>query len=334
MKLTVKALAVAGAAVSCTAFLAAPAQAAATAAGTARVVDGDAVHLTAIRGAVNDLVVTRSGKVVTLDDRVAIKAGPGCVAVQGDRTKVRCTATTEARFVILDLSDRDDRFVNRAGMYVDVRGGAGNDRLIGGAGYDNLAGGPGNDIVSGGGDGDSLNGDAGDDTLDGGTGNDILNTDAGRDVLRGGTGRDLVYYGSRTAPVHVDPDGAKGDDGARGEGDSVGADVEDLIGGRAADRLIGNAAGNRIHGGHGNDYIAGGNGHDILVGQNGNDTLRGDAGDDHLIGEQDPRASDPEGSLSDNPRARDHLNGGLQARRGDICRSGKHSTKVSCEIRG
>ncbi|GAA4969911.1 hypothetical protein [Actinoplanes utahensis] len=61
MKFSIKALAVAGAVVSWAAFLPAPAQAAAATAGTARIVDGSAVHFTAARGAANDLVITRSG---------------------------------------------------------------------------------------------------------------------------------------------------------------------------------------------------------------------------------------------------------------------------------
>ncbi|GAA4592587.1 Ca2+-binding RTX toxin-like protein [Actinoplanes octamycinicus] len=326
MRFGIKSAGAATAVVTCAAFLPAPAQAA-TAAGQARVI-GDSVHVEAGRGAVNDVVLTGSGRTVTIDDRVAINPGPGCAAVPGDRTRVRCTTTEPLRWLYASLGDGNDRLIARTAARVFAEGGAGADRITGGSGRDSLHGDSGDDVLSGGRGADALAGGGGNDSLDGGRGDDILNADAGRDRLRGGTGRDLVYYGSRQAPVLVDLDGAEGDDGARGEGDSVGADVEDIIGGAGADRLIGNAAGNRIWGGGGNDHLAGGAGHDILVGQAGNDTLRGGAGDDHLIGERDSREQG-----KDNPRARDRLNGGTAARRGDICEAGPAATMVSCEIR-
>src|SRR5262249_6722915 len=50
---------------------------------------------------------------------------------------------------------------------LDIRGGAGNDRLFGGAGDDTIDGGDGNDIIAGGPGNDSITGGGGDDTLAG-----------------------------------------------------------------------------------------------------------------------------------------------------------------------
>ncbi|WP_281428031.1 calcium-binding protein [Actinoplanes hulinensis] len=315
------------AAIASAAVLPAPAYAAS--AGTAFIADYT-VEFTAAKGAVNDVVIIVNGKTVTIDDRVAIKPGPGCRAVPGDSTKVRCT-DDHLFWIFAKLGDRNDRIVNRSAIDIMVLGGAGDDRIAGGSTADSLYGGSGRDVLSGGAGPDSLIGGTGDDVLGGGAGNDNLNADAGRDVMRGGSGIDLAYYGGRRGAVRVDLDGAKGDDGAPGEGDTVGADVEMIVGGSGNDRLTGNGAANRIYGGTGDDRISGGGGKDLLVGQGGNDTLRGDAGSDRLYGEQEhARVPDADGTPASNPKAKDHLNGGTAT---DTCVGGSATTKVNCEIR-
>jgi hypothetical protein len=74
------------------------------------------------------------------------------------------------------------------------------------------------------------------------------------------------------------------DDGASGEGDNVGTDVEDVTGGSAADTLTGNAADNELVGGAGDDTIAGGDGNDGLAGGAGRDTIDGGGGRDDIQG--------------------------------------------------
>jgi Ca2+-binding RTX toxin-like protein len=69
-----------------------------------------------------------------------------------------------------------------------------------------------------------------------------------------------------------------------GLGDSVGADVENIIGSSGNDTLVGSDAPNVIQGGPGNDIIQGGGDTDTLDGGAGNDFLQGQAGDDHLLG--------------------------------------------------
>jgi len=137
-----------------------------------------------------------------------------------------------------------------------ARGGEGNDTLndgLPGPGYIflwelKLEGGPGNDILNGGHGNDRLDGGPGADTMIGGDGGDL---------------RDTADYSSRTNPVFVDLDGVA-DDGESGEGDLVASDVENILGGSAADTLEGNGGDNRIVGGGGSDTMSGGTGTDTL----------------------------------------------------------------------
>lgn len=71
-----------------------------------------------------------------------------------------------------------------------LRGGGGDDHLIGGALNDRLYGGDDDDILEGGGSNDYLKGENGADTLFGGAGNDRLRGGSDDDVLDGGLGQD------------------------------------------------------------------------------------------------------------------------------------------------
>jgi Ca2+-binding RTX toxin-like protein len=83
-------------------------------------------------------------------------------------------------------------------------GGAGNDRIVDGAGAqsqygedgdDVLLAGAGNDELFGGAGGDALQGGAGADLLDGGNGDDFLDGGVGADAISGGDGRDYILGG-------------------------------------------------------------------------------------------------------------------------------------------
>jgi RTX calcium-binding nonapeptide repeat (4 copies) len=91
--------------------------------------------------------------------------------------------------------------------------------------------------------------------------------------MGGGLGEDTVSYQGAQAPVSADLDGADGDDGAAGEKDEIGADVENLVGSLFGDTLVGNVRSNSIRGGGGNDLIEGLAGNDQLFGEAGEDTL-------------------------------------------------------------
>ncbi len=169
----------------------------------------------------------------------------------------------------------------------DITSGGGDDSLIGSGARNVLDGGRGNDSLAGMGGNDVLidsGSDAAADTLDGGPGDDMLSAGRGPDTYIGGDGEDAVVdYAARAFPVTVTLDDVA-NDGAAGEGDNVGSDVEDVTGGSGADTLVGNDSDNELDGGAGDDNIQGAGGNDGLVGGAGRDTIDGGTGRDFLSG--------------------------------------------------
>lgn len=248
-----------GALVSTTAF-AVPAHAASP--GQAWVSEDDIVVFSAAKRATNSVTITRSGRAITIDDKVAITAYEGCRRVGKDKTKVKCTTSQAPEEIDVWLEDKNDILTNKTNVYVYVDGGGGNDKITGGKADDVLRGGSGND------------------TLRGGLGRDILIGGTGADVMTGDAGVDLVSYYDRKKAVKADVDGAKRDDGEKGEKDTISADVERLEGGKGADTLTGNGMANFLLGGAGNDVLRGGGGVDVLLGDKGADTMFGGGGRD------------------------------------------------------
>jgi Ca2+-binding RTX toxin-like protein len=193
-------------------------------------------------------------------------------------------------------------------------GGSGSDTLSGGGANDDLEGGADNDTVNGNDGNDSLYVVSGDDHANGGDDNDSFYGGTGNDVFKGGFGRDTFYaessshdgadtfsggpgiydyasYYSRSTGVKVSLDGAA-NDGASGENDNMGKDVEDIMGKDVEDIdgtglkdvLTGNASSNYLYGEGGDDVINGGPDEDYLYGYAGNDKINGDDGDDTFYG--------------------------------------------------
>ncbi|GLY07353.1 hypothetical protein Acsp01_77320 [Actinoplanes sp. NBRC 101535] len=302
-------------------LLATPAEAAAK--GVVSTMWGTRVVYKAAKGVQNKVVLSTKGLTTIVDDVVAIKAGKGCKAVKGDKTKVTCKLKHKPTTVLVYTYDRKDRITNKTGSDMHAEGGSGPDTIIGGPLGDGLYGGSGDDILYGRGGGDGLNGEAGQDTLYGEAGDDFLSGDSGTgklyaDVLSGGTGSDTASYSGYTKPITVDLDGAGRDDGAAGEHDTVRTDVENIFGGRGADRLTGNAAANDINGYFGDDVIRGGEGDDKLTGGDGVDQIYGEAGDDFLNGWSAPSALDL-------------LDGGPNGSAGDWCYGEDTDRRTDCE---
>jgi Ca2+-binding RTX toxin-like protein len=334
-------IAVAGLLTTGAVLVSAPAQAAST--GVASVVSATKVQYKAASGKANKVTVTRSGRTFTIDDVVTVKAGKGCKAVKGDKTKVRCTTSKTPDWFRVYTYDKNDTITNKTDLGMTARGGSGNniisggpkhdelfadggndkiygaggndyiyadsgnDYVSGGTGENELLGGPGNDTIQGGPSFDRINPGTGNDVARGGAGGDYFEESSGKDVLYGDAGSDeffqnesdgrgaqdmhggadwdVVNYWTRTKAVYADNDGKKGDDGATGEKDSIGADVESISGGGGNDYLGGNSAANTLSGGEGNDKILGYGGDDQLTGNEGNDRLEGGAGNDGLSGD-------------------------------------------------
>ena len=206
-----------------------------------------------------------------------------------------------------------------SGLTTRIWGDDGNDDISGGGAINELHGGPGDDKLTDGGYGsgfDLIEGEAGNDTMKGSPGPDKLIGDDGNDSYEGGAGADVMSDGGdgedtvsssfhSLSAVTVDPNSAAKGDGAAGEGDVVGSDIEDIIGSYYNDTITGTDAVNRIsglygndtidgrdgddtiHGDEDNDSISGGTGRDLLYGDAGTDNLRGDDDVDVLIGGSD-----------------------------------------------
>jgi len=130
-----------------------------------------------------------------------LEVGGGvCTHPEGMPNELLCETSKISGFEVNSGGGDDTVTIGRlVGIPVTLRGGADNDRLMGGSGSlgDKLIGGAGNDELWGrsgpdllyGGDGDdTLCGGQGDDRLVGGAGDDVLKGEAGEDVLLGGTG--------------------------------------------------------------------------------------------------------------------------------------------------
>jgi hypothetical protein len=160
---------------------------------------------------------------------------------------------------LLDAQDVDS-------LPVSLTGGDGNDALLSGSADATLTGGGGDDRLDGG---------IGDDSLSGGEGNDELLPDFGTDAITGGDGIDRVSYGRRTTPAYS-LDGLP-NDGATGENDLIGTDVEDITAFALAAEAVtitGDGRANRLTVSDGRGDITGGDGPDVLEGGPRDDTLR------------------------------------------------------------
>ena len=176
------------------------------------------------------------------------------------------------------------------------------------------------DKLAGTGDSESIAGLAGDDTLYGGAGDDMLFGGDGADLLVGGAGADTLEGGSSTYDHDGDgenDDGSPNADaspeiehldtisysyspagvsinltsgaasGGDAEGDTLGDDIENVIGSAHDDVLTGTDdvnVGNSLWGLAGNDVLSGREGEDMLYGGAGDDSLSGGDEDDTLEG--------------------------------------------------
>lgn len=278
--------------------------------------------------------------VVIRDDGVSpLRAvGPQCVKA-GPRSVVCVPLDRLAPFSLVEVfaGDRDDR-LRATGGSISFHGGdgddfatsepddssattglsgdAGDDVLEGGdVGINALLGGDGDDVLTSGTGLTVMFAGAGDDVLNGGPGHDGMDGGPGADVVRGGgnadfprSARDSINYTDRTA-VSVTTDGLA-NDGAPGEHDNVGSDVETVFGSDGGDVITTTArfpfilgeggddvitldttpgevftgpGTNVVYGSTADDNIIGGNGNDTLDGRGGNDILRAFGGDDLLL---------------------------------------------------
>ena len=171
------------------------------------------------------------------------------------------------------------------GEGADIEGTDMADKLTGTADGESIAGLGGDDTIYGG---------AGDDSLSGGGGNDLLMGGAGADTLKGGEhthddmgkgGDTITYkYSPMGVTINLQTGTASGGDAA---GDTLGDDIENVIGSAHDDVLTGTDhvnTGNWLWGLDGNDTLSGREGDDKLFGGAGDDSLDGGDEDDTLEG--------------------------------------------------
>jgi Ca2+-binding RTX toxin-like protein len=246
-----------------TATLAALGLALPAAAGAAQVTTNGAfgVALDAAPGEANRVSAQSTPEAVTIRDdgaNLTVASGSGCTLV--DPHQVRC-APSRFQFTAL-LGDGNDTVALDGPFSSDLRGEEGDDQINGGSSHDNVDAGDGDDTIAAG---------AGDDEIRGGRGSDTIG---------GGAGTDLAAYDD-PVPVTATLDGLR-NDGAPGENDLIGPDVEGVLGGPGDDTLTGNDGPNRLNGGTGRDRISGAGGNDELTDGSGGNTFDGGAGDDTI----------------------------------------------------
>jgi Ca2+-binding RTX toxin-like protein len=212
-------------------------------------------RLVSTSGATISLTIAQLQALAYVDARIRLTDG-GVVSLDG-------TAMQVAELHLSNLATSIDLGATPGPVAMTIRGGFGNDTMLGHAvRADTLYGGGGNDVLDGRGGTDMLFGEAGNDVLDGG---------AGDDVLQGGTGDDIYYVSGADTVIELADQGI---DLVR-VGDAVcilGESLENLAFVGTGDFFgQGNALANAIDGGAGGD---------LIDGRGGADVLRGFAGDD------------------------------------------------------
>lgn len=152
------------------------------------------------------IIVSSTGAGFVIDSAAPLEVGGGvCTHPEGMTTELICDASKISGFEVNAGGGDDQVTIGRmVGVPVTLRGGPGNDRLIGGGSTlgDKLIGGPGDDelvgrsgpdLLYGGPGDDSLLGGPDDDRLVGGSGNDVLRGEGGTDVLLGGSGENSLF---------------------------------------------------------------------------------------------------------------------------------------------
>lgn len=138
--------------------------------------------------------LSTDGRYYVIDSIVPLEVGGTvCTNPPGIPTELLCQAPAVASFEFNANAGNDKIAIGRSvTIPVTVRGGPGNDQIVGGGGADRLLGGDGYDRLYGRGGNDILFGGPAPDTLSGGSGNDILRGGPGSDFLVPGSGVDSI----------------------------------------------------------------------------------------------------------------------------------------------
>lgn len=138
--------------------------------------------------------LSADGRTYEIDSATPLEvASSVCSHPERRQEDLACEAAPIAGFEVNTGAGKDSVVMGRTvPVPATIRGGEGDDVLVGGAAADKLIGGPGNDELIGRGGNDVLQGGPGDDVLIGGPGNDILQGGPGQNTLVGGSGKNVV----------------------------------------------------------------------------------------------------------------------------------------------
>ena len=154
-----------------------------------------------------------------------------------------------------DFASYDDKTTTEAGFTASLLNSAINTGVAAGDTYISIEG---------------LRGGDGDDTLIGDGNSNVLRGGAGNDTLDGGANFDTASWQDTNSAVTVDLRIKIAQN--TGQGNDTLINIENLRGGGGNDVLIGDTGNNRLQGRGGNDFLTGGAGGDILDGEDGFDT--------------------------------------------------------------
>jgi Ca2+-binding RTX toxin-like protein len=143
---------------------------------------------------------------------------------------------------------------------------------------ENIRGGKGDDTLIGDDNANVIYGGQGADHIEGGGGNDMIYTAGGYDYVDGGAGLDTLSYADSWDKVVVNLETGIGQYGSASRDTII--NIENLVGSKFDDTLTGDAGANILNGGAGNDVLHGGGGADTLIGGAGADVLDGGDGID------------------------------------------------------
>ena len=216
----------------------------------------------------------------------AMDGGPGSDTFPSSGTVVYDGRTAPVTVTLDGVANDGERGEGDNVTTYGVRGGPGDDVLVGDDRSNQLSGGSGDDVLRGGGAADSLTGGEGDDTIAAEAGDDILVLDdPGADVFSGGDGYDWVMP---QAPESLDGIrlllDRRRNDGPAPFVDRVEADVERLYGTDGDDVIVTGAGAQVVYPNCGSDRVTTGDGDDQIYGfcsgTDGMVTFDGGAGND------------------------------------------------------
>jgi Ca2+-binding RTX toxin-like protein len=140
------------------------------------------------------IALSPEGRTYVIDSVVPLEVGGSvCWHPENQANELICEATAIGG-VEVNAGGGDDSVTVSPLIPIPVtlRGGPGEDRLVGGSAADKLVGGPGDDVLIGRAGADSMFGGPGDDQLIGGRGDDQLHGGSGEDALLGGSGQNSL----------------------------------------------------------------------------------------------------------------------------------------------